>query len=157
MRFANKYALILIMGFSMYIGVLLGGLLAEQAKGSPESIWHDTVLKSPYKYRPNLNLSLEYMKTKEYGLCVGYAERAIKIDPLKPTGYLNAASCYIKQKNWVMSYVMHKKLNEIKPNKVSVINLIELSKLMGREKESKYWETQKEKVPELKFEYSDAN
>ena len=158
MRFVdnNKLLLVVIPVF-LFLGFLAGSLFSEKPLNDPGGIWHDTVHKSPYKYRPNLNLSLEYMKGKEYGLCVGYAERAIKIAPDKAAAYLNAGSCYIQQKNWLGAYNMFFKLQKLKPNKISVQNLSGLAKLMGNKKVSELWAAKLKDAPELKMEYADGN
>jgi tetratricopeptide (TPR) repeat protein len=67
---------------------------------SETAIWEDSVLKSPYKWRPNYNAGWAAVNEHHYEKAILYFERAIQINPYKIEAYVNLGSTYMQISNY---------------------------------------------------------
>lgn len=63
---------------------------------TPESLWNDTLKKSPNKARPHVNVGLNYLKNEKVNKAIFHFEKALKLHPEERSVRLNLGIAYGK-------------------------------------------------------------
>lgn len=127
--------LVLPLVLGLWLGVLLSGVMAE-FKQPKRTIWEDAAIKSPMKYRPHLNLSAQYMNDGRFARSLDESQTAIKIEPSKISGYINAASASMKLGAWQLAYIYTGEVLKRKPIKAAADNYVILCTMLGKKEEA---------------------
>jgi tetratricopeptide (TPR) repeat protein len=122
--------------FGAWLGGMGTGIWLSYELG-PRTLWEDTVMKSPNKFRPRINLSAEYEKRGNYAGALLHAQRAIQIDPFKPEGYINAHTAALRLKSPELAFQYGKEVLKRKNLRIILDNQIFLAELLGLKEEQK--------------------
>ena len=117
----SEYRLYLPMaGFAIALSMLLWSVLRNEKKtitlvlilvlifsgatfqrnvvwGSQISLWQDTILKSPNKARPYINLAAALKKSNRFDEAIFYHKKAIELDPKSDVAHMDLGLIYFEQ------------------------------------------------------------